>query len=406
MERGTSDERRETGRTRQKDNDSSHVSGHLSLQYHVLAFTVLKKGADTSARLGRITTPHGEITTPVFMPVGTQATVKTLSPEDLVSVGAEIILSNTYHLFLRPGHELIREFGGVQKFMGWNRPVLTDSGGFQVFSLSELRKITEEGVTFQSHIDGGAKHFISPEHAVEIQEALGADIIMAFDECIPYPATRDYAQESLERTLRWAKRCAAAKRDTGQALFGIIQGGMYPDLRKRSAETLVEIGFDGYAIGGLSVGETKPMMYEMIEATEPSMPGDRPRYLMGVGTPEDLVEGVDRGIDMFDCVMPTRNARNGTFFTSFGKVAIRNAQYERDHQPIDADCGCYTCRNFTRAYLRHLFNAGEVLALRLGTIHNLFFYLNLMRNIRKSIEEGRFKDFKREFLVRREKQDN
>jgi len=368
-------------------------------------FRLIKTAPLSSARLGRITTSHGEIATPVFMPVGTQATVKTLSPEDLVSIGAEIILSNTYHLFLRPGHELIREFGGVQKFMGWKRPVLTDSGGFQVFSLSELRKITEEGVTFQSHIDGGAKHFISPENAIEIQEALGADIIMAFDECIPYPATRDYAHESLERTLRWAKRCAAAKRETGQALFGIVQGGMYPDLRRYSAEAIVDIGFDGYAIGGLSVGETKPMMYEMIEATELSMPEDRPRYLMGVGTPEDLVEGVDRGIDMFDCVMPTRNARNGTFFTSLGKVVIRNAQYERDHHPIDVDCGCYTCRNFTRAYLRHLFNAGEVLALRLGTIHNLFFYLNLMRNIRTSIEQDRYKEFKQEFLKKRDQND-
>jgi len=349
-----------------------------------------------------MTTAHGEVTTPVFMPVGTQATVKTLSPEDLVSIGAEIILSNTYHLFLRPGHGLIRDFGGVQKFMGWNRPVLTDSGGFQVFSLAELRKITEEGVTFQSPIDGGAKHLITPEYAVEIQEALGADIIMAFDECTPYPATRDYAHESLERTLRWAKRCAAAKKATGQALFGIVQGGTYPDLRKRSAEALVDIGFDGYAIGGLSVGETKPLMYEMIEATVPSMPGDKPRYLMGVGTPEDLVEGVDRGIDMFDCVMPTRNARNGTFFTSFGRVVIRNAQYERDHQPIDPGCGCYTCRNFTRAYLRHLFNANEVLALRLGTIHNLFFYLDLMRSVRTSIGQGTFREFKKAFLMKRE----
>ena len=340
------------------------------------------------------------------MPVGTQATVKTLSPEDLESIGAEIILSNTYHLFLRPGHELIREFGGVQKFMGWNKPVLTDSGGFQVFSLKELRKITEEGVTFQSPIDGGAKHLITPEYAVEIQEALGADIVMAFDECTPYPATRDYAQESLERTLLWAKRCNAAKKDTGQALFGIVQGGMYPDLRKHSAEALVDIGFDGYALGGLSVGETKPMMYEMIEASMPALPGDQPRYLMGVGTPEDLVEGVDRGIDMFDCVMPTRNARNGTFFTSFGRVVIRNAQYERDKQPIDPGCRCYTCRNFTRAYLRHLFNANELLALRLGTMHNLFFYLNLMKDVRASIGEDRFKEFKKEFLANRESQDN
>ncbi len=366
------------------------------------SFSLIKKETASSARLGRIVTPHGEIGTPVFMPVGTQATVKTLSPADLADIGAEIILGNTYHLFLRPGHELIRDFGGLQEFMGWKRPVLTDSGGFQVFSLADLRKITEEGVTFQSHIDGGAKHFITPEYAVEIQEALGADIIMAFDECIPFPATHDYARESLERTLRWAKRCRAAKKETGQALFGIVQGGMYPELRKHSAEALLEIGFEGYALGGLSVGETKPVMYEMIEASVPLLPQDKPRYLMGVGTPEDLVEGVDRGIDMFDCVMPTRNARNGTFFTSFGKVVIRNAQYERDKQPIDPECHCSTCRTFTRAYLRHLFNANEVLALRLGTIHNLFFYLQLMRNVRTSIEQGRFREFKREFLKKRE----
>ncbi len=364
-------------------------------------FSLIKKDPASPARLGKFTTSHGEVNTPVFMPVGTQASVKTLSPDDLVSIGAEIILANTYHLFLRPGHGLIGDFGGVQQFMSWNRPVLTDSGGFQVFSLAELRKITEEGVTFQSHIDGGAKHFITPEYAVEIQEALGADIIMAFDECIPYPATRDYAQESLERTLRWAKRCRDSKKDTGQALFGIVQGGMYAELRKRSAESLIDIGFDGYALGGLSVGETKPMMYEMIEASVPSLPEDAPRYLMGVGTPEDLVEGVDRGIDMFDCVMPTRNARNGTFFTSFGRVVIRNAQYERDRQPIDPECGCYTCRNYTRAYLKHLFNSGEVLALRLGTIHNLFFYLDLMRKVRASISHGKFREFKKNFMGKR-----
>ena len=363
----------------------------------------MKTDPASSARLGVIGTSHGEVKTPVFMPVGTQATVKTLSTDDLVSLGAEIILSNTYHLFLRPGHELIREFGGLHRFMNWNRPVLTDSGGVQVFSLAELRKITEEGVTFQSHIDGGARHFITPEVAIEIQEALGADIIMAFDECIPYPATRDYARESLERTVRWAGRCAEARKDTGQALFGIVQGGMYRDLRTMSAEALVDIGFDGYAIGGLSVGETKPVMYEMLEASVPALPEDKPRYLMGVGTPEDLLEGVERGIDMFDCVMPTRNGRNGSFFTSFGKVVIRNAQYERDALPIDPECGCYTCLNFSRAYLRHLFNAGEVLALRLGTIHNLFFYLNLMRSVRSSIEQGRFTEFKKEFRAKREK---
>ena len=336
------------------------------------------------------------------MPVGTQATVKTMSPQDLTELGAEIILSNTYHLFLRPGHELIREFGGLHGFMNWQRPILTDSGGFQVFSLADLRKITDEGVTFQSHLDGGAKHVITPEAAIGIQEALGADIIMAFDECIPYPATRDYAQEALDRTLQWAERCRAAKQDRGQALFGIVQGGMYPELRKRSAEALVATGFDGYAIGGLSVGETKPLMYEMVEATAPSLPEDHPRYLMGVGTPEDLVECVDRGIDMFDCVMPTRNARNGTFFTSFGRVVIRNARYERDPGPIDPECGCSTCRNFSRAYLRHLFNAGEVLALRLGTVHNLYFYLNLMREVRRNIELGTFGEFKKAFLAKRE----
>ncbi len=368
----------------------------------MFAFSLTTNCPETKGRLGRIETSHGTINTPIFMPVGTQATVKTLSPADLRELDAEIILSNTYHLFLRPGHELIREFGGLHGFMNWDRPILTDSGGFQVFSLAELRKVTDEGVQFQSHIDGGAKHFITPEYAVEIQEALGADIIMAFDECIPYPATKDYAQESMDRTHRWAKRCRQAKKETGQALFGIVQGGMYTDLRKQSAGTLVDIGFEGYAIGGLSVGETKPLMYEMIEATEPYLPQDRPRYLMGVGTPEDLVEGVDRGIDMFDCVMPTRNARNGTFFTSFGKVSIRNSRYERDKGPLDPACGCYTCRTFSRAYLRHLFNAGEVLALRLGTIHNLAFYLSLMKDVRKSLEEGRFKEFKKKFLAKRE----
>ena len=366
------------------------------------SFELIKKDPASSARRGELTTSHGTVQTPVFMPVGTQATVKTLSPEDLKSMGAEIILSNTYHLFLRPGHELVRDFGQLHGFMAWDRAVLTDSGGFQVFSLKELRKITEEGVTFQSPVDGGAKHLLTPEYAIEIQEALGADIIMAFDECIPFPATHDYARESVERTQRWAKRCKDAKKDTGQALFGIVQGGMYPELRKHSAEGLLDIGFDGYALGGLSVGETKPLMYEMIDASAPLLPEDKPRYLMGVGTPEDLVEGVERGIDMFDCVMPTRNARNGTFFTSFGRVVIRNAQYERDKQPIDPACGCYTCRTFTRAYIRHLFNAGELLALRLGTIHNVYFYLNLMKNVRLSIEQGRFREFKKEFLAKRE----
>jgi len=363
------------------------------------SFSLIKE--DASARLGKMTTSHGEVHTPVFMPVGTQATVKTLSPADLADLGAEIILSNTYHLFLRPGHELIRSFGGVQKFMGWNRPVLTDSGGFQVFSLAELRKITEEGVTFQSPIDGGAKHLITPEYAVEIQEALGADIIMAFDECTPFPATRDYTHESLERTLRWAKRCRDAKKDTGQALFGIVQGGIYPDLRKRSAEALVDTGFDGYAIGGLSVGETKPVMYEMIEATVPSLPADQPRYLMGVGTPEDLVEGVDRGIDMFDCVMPTRNARNGHLFTAKGDVRIRNAAHRGSLQPLDEDCECYTCRNYTRAYLHHLDRTGEILGARLNTIHNLHYYGALMRGLQGAIAAGNLREFVADFHAKR-----
>ena len=313
---------------------------------------------------------------------------------------ATLVLSNTYHLYLRPGDELVAEMGGLHEFMQWDRPMLTDSGGFQVFSLGDSNKIDDDGVTFKSHVDG-SMHRFTPEKSIRIQENLGADIIMAFDECIPYPATRDYAQESMDRTHRWAKRCREAKRDTGQALFGIVQGGMYPDLRQQSAAALVDIGFEGYAIGGLSVGETKPLMYEMIEATVPHLPADRPRYLMGVGTPEDLVEGVDRGIDMFDCVMPTRNARNGTFFTSFGKLVIRNSRYERDQRPLDPACGCYTCRTFSRAYLRHLFNAGEVLALRLGTLHNLAFYLGLMNDIRESLSQGRFGAFRREFLAQR-----
>lgn len=363
-------------------------------------FDLLKKAEGSKARRGRIYTSRGEINTPVFMPVGTQGTVKGLTPKDLKTLDAQIILGNTYHLYIRPGHELVKEMGGLHKFMGWDGPILTDSGGFQVFSLGSLRKISEEGVRFQSHLDG-SYHLLTPETSIEIQEALGADIIMCFDECPPHTESYDYISNSLDMTLRWAKRCKEAKRLENSALFGIIQGGMHADLRKRSAEETVNIGFDGYAIGGLSVGETKPLMYEMIEATEPSMPEDKPRYLMGVGTPEDLIEAIDRGMDMFDCVMPTRNARNGMLFTSFGKLVIKNSRYERDTAPVDENCTCYTCRNFSRAYLRHLFKAGEILSSVLNTIHNVHYYLDLMTKARKAIEEDRFPQFKREFYALR-----
>lgn len=362
------------------------------------SFQLHHRDRDTRARLGTITTPHGQIQTPSFMPVGTQATVKTLSPEEVREAGAEMILANTYHLFLRPGHDLIREMGGLHAFMHWDGPMLTDSGGFQVFSHSQLRKIQEEGVTFQSHIDG-SRHHITPEFAIQIQEALGADIMMAFDECTPYPVTRDYARESMELTVRWAERCKEQKSRADQALFGIIQGGMFPDLRQESTRRLVEIGFDGYALGGLSVGETKAMLYEMVEASEPSMPEDKPRYLMGVGKPEDLIEGVRRGMDLFDCVMPTRNARNGFLFTQNGRLVIKNAVHRQDKGPIDPECRCYTCRYYSRAYLRHLFMAGEILALRLNTIHNLTFYLNLMERIRESIKENRLMAFRDAFYA-------
>jgi len=364
-------------------------------------FRLLKTEKDTRARLGVLTTPHGVVDTPVFMPVGTQATVKTMTPDELKTVGAEIILSNTYHLYLRPGHELIARLGGLHRFMSWDRPILTDSGGYQVFSHSELRKITEEGVRFQSHLDG-SYHFLTPESAIGIQESLGADIIMCFDECPPYPSPYDYLKGSMERTLRWAKRCKDAKRRDDQALFGIIQGGMHKDLRLECMEGLVAIGFDGYAIGGLSVGETKPLMYEVVEYTAAAMPEEKPRYLMGVGTPEDLVENVMLGVDMFDCVMPTRNARTGTLFTSFGKLNIKGASYSEDNGPVDPECNCYTCRNFTRAYIRHLYHAGEILAMRLNTIHNLSYYTGLMRGIRQAIKEDRFIEFRKEFYNKRE----
>ncbi|KPU28008.1 queuine tRNA-ribosyltransferase [Caloranaerobacter sp. TR13] len=361
-------------------------------------YELIKESTECKARLGKLHTPHGIIETPIFMPVGTRATVKTMTPEELKDLGAQIILSNTYHLYLRPGHELIKEAGGLHKFMNWDKPILTDSGGFQVFSLGDLRKITEEGVEFRSHIDG-SRHFISPEKSIEIQNALGSDIIMAFDECAPYPSDRDYVKHSLERTTRWAKRCKEAHRNPEtQALFGIVQGGMYRDLREQSAKEIIDLDFPGYAIGGLSVGEPKELMYEVLDYTAPLLPKNKPRYLMGVGSPDCLFEGVIRGIDMFDCVLPTRIARNGTVMTSQGKVVIRNAKYARDFGKLDPECDCYTCQNYSRAYIRHLFNVNEILGARLTTIHNLYFLLKLMENIRLAIKEDRLLQYKEEFF--------
>jgi len=363
-----------------------------------IRYELIKECKQSGARLGKLHTPHGVIETPIFMPVGTQATVKSMTPEELHEIGSQIILSNTYHLYMRPGHELIRRAGGLHKFMHWDGPILTDSGGFQVFSLSDLRNITEEGVTFKSHIDG-SKHFISPEIAIEIQNALGSDIIMAFDECTPYPVTYEYAEKSLDRTIRWAKRCKDAHKDTdNQALFGIIQGGMFKELREKSVKEMVELDFPGYSIGGLSVGESKDMMYEMLDCTAHLLPQNKPRYLMGVGSPDALFEGVIRGIDMFDCVLQTRIARNGTAMTSEGKVVVRNATYAEDFTPLDHNCDCYVCKNYTRAYLRHLVKANEMLGARLLSYHNLYFSLNLMKNIRQAILEDRLLDFKDEFF--------
>jgi len=331
------------------------------------------------------------------MPVGTAATVKAMRTEEVKELGAEIILSNTYHLYLRPGHEIVKAAGGLHKFMNWDRPILTDSGGFQVFSLGAMRKIREEGVEFRSHIDG-SKHMLTPEKSMEIQNALGSDIIMAFDECIPYPSDWHYTKDSVERTTRWLKRCKEYHQNTDkQSLFGIIQGGMYKDLRKLSAEQIVELDLPGYAIGGLSVGEPKEMMYEVLDYCADYMPADKPRYLMGVGSPDCLFEGVERGIDMFDCVLPTRIARHGMAMTSQGRVNIKNAKFEKDFSPLDPNCDCYTCRNYSKAYLRHLFKSDEILSSMLMTNHNLHFLVNTMKEIRKSIEEDRFLEYKKEF---------
>ncbi|HBF76528.1 MAG TPA: tRNA guanosine(34) transglycosylase Tgt [Clostridiaceae bacterium] len=362
-----------------------------------IKYELIKESKDSGARLGKLYTPHGVIETPIFMPVGTQATVKAMTPEELKSIGAQIILSNTYHLHMRPGEEIIKKAGGLHKFMNWDKPILTDSGGFQVFSLSDLRNITEEGVTFKSHLDG-SKHFISPEDAIRIENALGADIIMCFDECLPYPCEYDYAKNSLNRTIRWAERCKETHKNTeNQALFGIIQGGMYRDLREESVKRMTELDFPGYSIGGLSIGEPKELMYEVLDYTMPIMPKDKPRYLMGVGSPDCLFEGVIRGIDMFDCVLPTRIARNGTVLTSKGKLVIKNAKYAEDFRPIDDECDCYACKNYSRAYIRHLFKAKEILAARLATIHNLRFLIHLMEQIREAIKDDRLLEFKDEF---------
>jgi queuine tRNA-ribosyltransferase len=334
------------------------------------------------------------------MPVGTQATVKAMTPGDLQEIGAAIILGNTYHLHLRPGEELVRSLGGLHEFMQWHGPILTDSGGFQVFSLGELRRITEEGVKFRSHIDGSPR-FISPETSIAIQEALGSDIAMCFDECPPAPADFTYVRDSLAMTTRWARRCKEAKTREDQALFGIVQGGIYLELRRQSMEELLEIGFDGYALGGVSVGEEKERMLDVIRFSAPFFPADRPRYVMGIGTPEDLVEAVHAGFDMFDCVMPTRNARNGMLFTSFGRVNIKRSEYLDDRSPLDPACGCMVCRTFSRAYLRHLFRSGEILSARLNTYHNLYYYLDLMRQARRAIGEGRYDEFRRDFYARR-----
>ena len=359
-------------------------------------FTLLRTDSDSHARLGRITTPHGEITTPAFAPVGTQATVKALDPRDLHELGAELILGNTYHLYLRPGADLVAEMGGLHGFMGWDGPILTDSGGFQVFSLAKTRRVTDEGVEFRSHIDG-SRHLFTPEMVIHTQEQLGADIVMVLDECAE-PNDRAYNEQALARTHAWAERCLHAQTRTDQALFGIVQGGVFPDLRRQSAEFLTGLDFPGYAIGGLSVGETKEQMYSMLDITSPVLPENKPRYLMGVGAPEDLVEGVARGVDLFDCVLPTRLARNGALFTRAGRINIRNAQFARDAAPVEEGCQCYTCRSFSRAYLRHLFKAGELLASRLATIHNVHFLLELMRDIREAITTGSLQAFREEFL--------
>lgn len=362
-------------------------------------FRVIAEDRETGARAGELVTPHGVVETPVFMPVGTQATVKTLAPSDLEEIGARIILANAYHLYLRPGAEIVRRAGGLHRFMGWDRAILTDSGGFQIWSIAKLNRVTDDGLEFQSHIDG-SRHFMTPEENVRVQRALGADVIMALDECVAYPADRSYAERSSGLTLRWARRARDAwLEDPGdQALFGIVQGATYPDLRRSAAEALGEMDLPGYAVGGLAVGEPKDAMREMVDVVVEALPSGRPRYFMGQGFPEDIIDSVAQGIDMFDCVMPTRNARKGSVFTSRGRVVVKNAVYADDFGPLDPACSCYTCRRFSRGYLRHLFQSEEMLAGRLASLHSLTFYLSMMREMRAAIIEGRFTEWRRSFL--------
>ncbi|MFH0877433.1 MAG: tRNA guanosine(34) transglycosylase Tgt [Candidatus Omnitrophota bacterium] len=369
-----------------------------------LDFKVTHTDVSGRARCGVLQLGRGTVETPVFMPVGTQATVKALSPRELDECGAQIMLSNAYHLYLRPGLEIIRQFGGLHAFMNWHKPVLTDSGGYQIFSLALLRKIKDEGVEFQSHLDG-SRHFLTPEDVIGVQRVLGSDIMMPLDECVPYPASFDEAEKAVDRTTLWGKRSKkafVAHPGAGEAqpqhLFGIVQGSSYKDLRQRSAEELLEIGFDGYALGGLSVGEPQDLMYNILSCAVDFLPGERPRYLMGIGLPEDLLEAVSWGVDMFDCVVPTRYGRNGSAFTSAGKITVRNAKFGCDQRPLDEACGCYCCRNFTRGYLRHLFNTGEILGLRLVSTHNVYFFVHLMDQARAAIKENRFAAFKKDFL--------
>jgi len=366
------------------------------MKKEAIKFTIINKSSNTMARYAKLQTPHGLVETPMFMPVGTLATVKFLSPEELYEINSQVILSNTYHCWLRPGHEIIKKAGGLHKFMNYNRPMLTDSGGFQVFSLAKIRDIKEEGVYFKNHLNGDAL-FLSPELSIEIQNALGADIIMSFDECPPFPATYEYMKDSVNRTLRWAKRGQIANKRTDQALFGIVQGGEFTDLREYSAKELVSMNFPGYSIGGTSVGEDKPTMYRMVDDAIRCLPLDKPRYLMGVGTVDAIFAGVERGVDMFDCVLPTRIARHGTAMTSMGRVNIKNKQYEEDFTTLDPNCDCMCCKNYTKAYLRHLLKCNEGLGMRLLSIHNLRFLLKLMEEIRESIKEDRFLELKKTY---------
>ena len=362
----------------------------------MMQYQVQQSDGHSKGRIGLLTTGHAEVNTPAFMPVGSLGPVKGLEPEDLQSLGFRLILNNAYHLYLRPGHKIVADMGGLHAFTGWPGAILTDSGGFQIFSLAKLCEVTDEGVTFQSHIDGST-HFITPEKAIEIEEALGADIIMVLDQCKALPAGREIIRESVRRTQLWAERCQASRRRTDQAMFGIVQGGLEADLRVASARELVRLGFDGYAIGGLSVGEDKSDMYAMLDVTVPELPESKPRYLMGVGHPEDLLEGVARGIDLFDCVVPSRHGRTGSLFTTTGRVVIKQAQYAEDERPIDPDCACPVCRRYSRAYLHHLFMVKEMLGARLNTIHNLWYFSELMRRIREALVEGTFPEFRESF---------